>query len=95
MEASKILDFHSLKKGNIAMASDAEMAYIQATLQGIKTWVRLPKDQWPASWRRMRDPVCPLVRALYGHPDAGGYWERHCEKQVRSVGFVPVPEWNS
>eukprot|EP00971_Amphidinium_carterae_P082140 1624773-Amphidinium_carterae.1 len=33
--ASKILDFHSLKKGNIAMASDAEMAYIQATLQGI------------------------------------------------------------
>eukprot|EP00971_Amphidinium_carterae_P011337 223310-Amphidinium_carterae.1 len=77
------------------MASDAEMAYIQATLQGIKTWVRLPKDQWPASWRRMRDPVCPLVRALYGHPDAGGYWERHYEKQVRSVGFVPVPEWNS
>eukprot|EP00971_Amphidinium_carterae_P132052 2615742-Amphidinium_carterae.1 len=51
---------------------NAEMAYIQATLQGIKTWVRLPKDQWPAAWRRMRDPVCPLVRALYGHPDAGG-----------------------
>eukprot|EP00971_Amphidinium_carterae_P210090 4167985-Amphidinium_carterae.1 len=71
MEASKILDFHSLKKGNIAMASDAAMAYIQATLQGIKTWVRLPKDQWPAAWRRLRDPVCPLVRALYGHPDAG------------------------
>eukprot|EP00971_Amphidinium_carterae_P195650 3882747-Amphidinium_carterae.1 len=45
------------------MASDAEMAYIQATLQGIKTWVRLPKDQWPAAWRKMRDPVCPLVRA--------------------------------
>eukprot|EP00971_Amphidinium_carterae_P286808 5694323-Amphidinium_carterae.1 len=43
----------------------------------------------------MRDLVCPLVRALYGHPDAGGYWERHYEKQVRSVGFVPVPEWNS
>eukprot|EP00971_Amphidinium_carterae_P238554 4735594-Amphidinium_carterae.1 len=77
------------------MASDAEMSYIQATLQGIKTWVRLPKDQWPAAWRRMRDRVCPLVRALYGHPDAGGYWERHCEKQVRSVGFVPVPKWNS
>eukprot|EP00971_Amphidinium_carterae_P136854 2711619-Amphidinium_carterae.1 len=31
------------------MASDAEMAYIQATLQGIKTWVRLPKDQLMAS----------------------------------------------
>eukprot|EP00971_Amphidinium_carterae_P000151 3338-Amphidinium_carterae.4 len=83
------------------MASDAEMAYIQATLQGTKTWVRLPKDQWPASWRRaswrrMRDPGCPLIRALYGHPDAGGFWERHCEKQVRSVGVILlVPEWPS
>eukprot|EP00971_Amphidinium_carterae_P296610 5892207-Amphidinium_carterae.1 len=43
----------------------------------------------------MRDPVCPLKRALYGHPDSGGFWERHCEKQVRSVGFEPVPEWPS
>eukprot|EP00971_Amphidinium_carterae_P022387 441490-Amphidinium_carterae.1 len=49
MEASKILDFHSLKKGNIAMASDPEMAYIQATLQGIKTWVRLPRRLCPSA----------------------------------------------
>ena len=31
----------------------------------------------------------------YGHPDAGGYWERHCETQLRSVGFVPIPDWRS
>jgi hypothetical protein len=39
--------------------------------------------------------VCPLVLALYGHPDSGGYWERHCEKQLSSVGFEPVEEWRS
>ena len=33
--------------------------------------------------------------ALYGHPDAGGYWERHCENHFRRVGFVPIPEWQS
>eukprot|EP00971_Amphidinium_carterae_P088338 1747656-Amphidinium_carterae.2 len=29
------------------MQSDAEMAYVQATLKGCATWVRLPKDRWP------------------------------------------------
>ncbi len=33
--------------------------------------------------------------ALYGHPDAGGYWEKHCEKHLLSVGFTPVSEWRS
>ena len=43
----------------------------------------------------MRDPVCPLILALYGHPDSGGYWEHHCEKHLRSVGFVPIADWRS
>ena len=46
-------------------------------------------------WAAMRDPVVPLKLALYRHPDAGGYWERHCETQLRSVGFVPIPDWRS
>ena len=40
----------------------------------------------------MVDPVVPLVRALYGHPDAGGYWEQHCDKHLRKVGFKPANE---
>ena len=33
-----------------------------------------------------------LVKALYGHPDAGTMWEQH----VRQVGFMPVgEEWPS
>jgi hypothetical protein len=43
----------------------------------------------------MTDPVCPLILALYGHPDAGGFWEKHCEKALVEVGFEPIPEWKS
>ena len=48
--------------------------------------------------RQMKDPVVPLVRALYGHPDAGGHWENHCEERVRRCGFIPIGEnmeWKS
>ena len=43
------------------------------------------------------DPVVQLVLALYGHPDSGGLWQRHCEQQLFAVGFVTVhPEcWPS
>ena len=38
----------------------------------------------------------PLILALYGHPDAGGFWELHCEKSLLSVGFErAAPEWKS
>ncbi len=41
----------------------------------------------------MRDPVCPLVLALYGHPDAGTCWEKHCDAKLREAGFVPILNW--
>eukprot|EP00439_Symbiodinium_sp_Y106_P061891 s1696_g9.t1 len=28
--------------------------------------------------------------ALYGHPDSGGIWEKHCEDQLKTVGWTPV-----
>eukprot|EP00971_Amphidinium_carterae_P223979 4444422-Amphidinium_carterae.1 len=64
--------YESTKDGNTVMQSDAEMAYVQATLKGCNTWVRPPKDRWPDSWKQCRDPVVPFVRALYGHPDSTG-----------------------
>ena len=36
-----------------------------------------------------------MVKSLYGHPDAGGYWEKHCEDHVCSVGFKNIPNWPS
>ena len=46
----------------------------------------------------MWDPVVEMRQALYGHPDAGGYWERHCERGVLKAGFKPMgdcAEWRS
>ena len=40
-------------------------------------------------------PVVPPVYALYGHPDAGGYWEKHCESHLHKIGFRNVPGWRS
>eukprot|EP00971_Amphidinium_carterae_P178655 3544084-Amphidinium_carterae.1 len=57
MEAGKFVDFIGLLPGNVMMQSDAEMAYVQATLKGCATWVRLPRDRWPDSWKKYRDPV--------------------------------------
>ena len=34
-------------------------------------WIRLPRHKWPTSWSSMEDPVVPLERNLYGHPQAG------------------------
>ena len=40
-------------------------------------------------------PVCRLLKALYGHPDSGGIWERHCDQHLRDIGFAEVPSWRS
>ena len=82
MQAAKACMAYGLMPGNTIQQADAQQAYTQSKLGGNKTWVRLPKHKWPEKWKGMKDPVCPLLLALYGHPDAGGYWEEHCEKHV-------------
>ena len=50
--------------------------------------MRLPKYRWPKGWAsKFSDPVVQLVLALYGHPDSGGLWEKHCEDILLSLGF--------
>ena len=49
-----------------------------------------------ANRHKYRRPVCRLVKALYGHPDAGTMWEQHCHTAVQKVGFKPIgDEWPS
>jgi hypothetical protein len=93
MSAAKIADLLGLLPGCCTMLADAIRAYCQALLVGVPTWVRLPRDQWPASWSKMRDPVVPLRLALYGHPDAGTCWEKHCDAKLGEKGFSPVHGW--
>ena len=84
-EAGKFCDAYGLLPGHVLQASDAEQAYCQALLGGgssaldRETWIRIPKHMWPDDWHNIEDPVVLLRLALDGHPEAGGWWERHCE----------------
>ena len=97
MEAAKVIDVFGSQPGYAKQQADARQAYTQALFEGIETWVRLPRNRWPKEWEKFKDPVCPLMLALYGHPDSGGIWEKHCTKQLASVGWKSVlPEiWQS
>ena len=90
MEAGKILDVFGSQPGYTIQQADAKQAYTQALFTGVATWVRLPRNRWPKAWKGMKDPVVPLKLALYGHPDSGGIWEKHCETQLKKVGFEAV-----
>ena len=63
--------------GNRATAADAVKAYVQALLSSkYKTWIELPPELRPKYWKQQFvKPVVLLIKALYGHPDAGGLWE--------------------
>jgi len=90
MEAGKACDAFGLAAGHSVEQADAAQAYIHAQLKGVPTWVHLPKERWPEKWAGMRDPVCPLILALYGHPDSGGYWKQYCNDHLVSQGFTPI-----
>ena len=99
MPASKLLDAVAMLPGCSGEKSDAIQVYTQALLyhgqkQPVETWIRLPREQWPATWHgKFRDPVVPLRLALYGHPLSGAFWERHCHEALLSVGFEPITGW--
>ena len=100
LEASRATDAYGLLPGHKGQQSDAERAYAQAQLGARKgasacgnapdateTWVSLPDELVPEDHeRRSKNPVYQLKSALYGHPDAGGDWERHCTKAVKECG---------
>ena len=60
---------------------------------------KLPEDQWPAWWKErfsnMGRPVVRLLRTLYGHPDALGYGERHCDGHVVKCSVKRIEDWDS
>ena len=96
MEAARWADAYGLFPGHAVEQSDAEQAYTQAWLRGNETWVKLPRDQWPAGWEGVyHDPVVPLRLALYGHPDSGTDWEVHSQERVMAQGYEPIPNWPS
>ena len=57
-------------KGNKSTQSDVVRAYTQSLLRTkVPTWVLLPPELVPKEYSHIKDPVAPLDKALYGHPD--------------------------
>ena len=106
MEAGKMADAYGSFPGHDMQQADAEQAYIQAYLEGEETWVELPEAAWrgtefehkfltPEGKLKFKRPSVKLLKALYGHPDAGTCWERHCDRCLQSQGFEPIADWPS
>ena len=90
--------------GHTISQADAIQAYIQSLLKtsdrqgrSVDTWISLPPELQPPEWKKLpfRDPVVKLVKALYGHPDSGGLWERHLKAALIKCGFTEISEHKS
>ena len=88
-DASRWADYYGCVSGNDVQMADAIQAYIQANLSGVPCGVELPDEAWHPSANRHKfpRPVCRLVKAIYGHPDAGTMWEQHCHT-ARTEGRI-------
>ena len=103
MAAVKFMDYIGRVPGNSLEDSDAIKAYTQVKLSTVKellgqdvqpeTWISLPRERRPKSWDNIENPVCPLLRNLYGHPLAGLIWEKHCQKSILAAGLQKVQGW--
>ena len=97
MEPGKAVDCYRCEAGHDIQQAAAEQAYVQADLEGTRTWVSLPIEAWLTGWLagpnkgdrqpRYTKPVARLKKALHGHPDSGTFWEKHCNRAVAEAGF--------
>ena len=88
IKAARAVDAYSCIDSHVAGQSDITSAYTQAFLPGTETWVSLPPERWPRSWRgRFKAPVVKLVLNIYGHPEAGKTWGEAFEKHALECGF--------
>ena len=100
--AANAIISYGLMCGHKISSADAIKAYLQSLLNSLaETWVRLPREVWPASWfgedgrPLFKRPVIRLLRSLYGHPEAGAHWERKLEQELLSMGATKIPEFPS
>ena len=91
-----ILAAYTVTKGAELYQSDCVKAYVQAPMTGTATYIRLPKAWWPPHWvGRFRDPLCRLLRALYGHPDAGNLWADKIGDELERLQFAQPEGWTA
>ena len=80
------------------LQSDCIQAFTPAPMDpNLPTYISLPRVWWPQSWidKGMKDPVCPLRLALYGHPKSGDLWHKKLEDVLLKNGFETMADWPS
>ena len=89
--ANAVIAFGQLP-GSTTTSADVVKAYVQAPLGSLhETWVRLPWELWPESWKgKYKKPLIRLRKSLYGHPHSGAHWARYLERAVVKLGGQPV-----
>ena len=90
LEASRIANCYSCFPNHSIECRDVEQAYITSKFEGPPTYVQLPRELWTPEMHKMRFPVVRLDKSLYGHKNSGAYWDKHCDTQLRKIGFEPV-----
>ena len=94
MEAGEACDACGSIQYKDVEQADAEQAYVQADLLGNTTWVSLPEEARPSEWKgKKHRPVVILKKALYGHPDSGAFWGKHCGRSLCVEGYEPITIW--
>ena len=84
IQAVNIAIFYGMVFGHVIRVADATKAFLQALLLArIATYVELPPEMWLPEWgQKYKRPTVLLLRALYGHPQAGAYWDQHLRKTL-------------
>ena len=102
IESAKLIVANGLIGNNVCEQADALQAYVQSYLEGEETWIAIPEELWLKEWTKSgkytkdNPPCVRLMKALYGHPEAGKYWEKHAEKRIYAAGFQKIGvNWRS
>ena len=85
MAGAYFLDHVGHMLGHSVQDADATGAYTQSPMTGVTTYVIIPRDRWPESWKKFKQPVARLRLALEGHPKAGKYWGDHCKQSIQKM----------
>ena len=82
--------------GHPIEVADIDGAYLTAPLRGDPCYGRVPHELRPEEWGdRYVDPVVRLDRSLCGLPRAGFDWYYYFCTILQSLGWQPVPEYDS
>ena len=58
------------------------------------TWIELPPELRPKYWKQQFvKPIVLPIKALYGHPDAGGLWKQHLKVIIKNLSGQEVLEY--